>query len=89
MQRQEVWFIDYLVEPERVGLIITRPCHEQRFSKCEPTWRSSQSPEPAIIVRFKPDVPPPFLSGGLYQWISSAYLSSVATAEDLGGILIE
>jgi hypothetical protein len=26
--------------------------------------------------------------GGLYQWISSAYQSSVATAEDLGGILI-
>ena len=33
MQRQEVWFIDYLVEPERVGLIITRPCHERKVLK--------------------------------------------------------
>ena len=29
LQRQEVWFIDHLVEPERVGLIIIRRCHER------------------------------------------------------------
>ena len=33
--------------------------------------------------------PAAIVSGGLYQWISGAYQSSVATLEDLGGILIE
>jgi hypothetical protein len=28
MQRQEVWFVDHSVEPERIGLIVVRPFHE-------------------------------------------------------------
>src|SRR4029450_3432734 len=28
MQRQEVWFVDHLVESERLGLIVVRPFNE-------------------------------------------------------------
>jgi hypothetical protein len=51
--------------------------------------RAARVPQPRNNCALQTTCPAAIVSGGLYQWISSAYQSSVATLKDLGGILIE